>query len=147
MSIFSDIGRELLTQDNACTSDPIFMVQRHCRQYGFDPSYSDNVVWLYSDESIEVDAEQAKALEDQYDLTGHEPDNRTRTSYQDSWENVQPFFTRAAAEGYIARNAHRLRGRLCIEPRIYVESGYRNEEWIALRAAFIAAAKAEEGNQ
>lgn len=55
------------------------------------------------------------------------------------WQNVQPFFTEEAADSYIALNGHNLK-----TPRTYVESGYRNAEWIALRALFIEAADAED---
>jgi hypothetical protein len=52
----------------------------------------------------------------------------TRTAYQDFWDNMQPFFTRAGAEEYIRANSHNLR-----HPRVYVESAYRNPEWQAIR--------------
>ena len=140
MSIFADIGRELLTQDNACTADPMFMVQRFRRKYGIDTAYVDTIAWLHADEGNEVDAEEAAALEKAYHQTYKEPDGFTRTAYVDEWESVQAFFTRSAAQRYADRNAHNLRS--CgNEPRIYVESGYRNPEWIALRTAFIEAAK------
>jgi hypothetical protein len=42
--------------------------------------------------------------------------------------NIQPFFTEKAAQEYINANRHNL-----VEPRIYVESGYRNYEWQAVR--------------
>lgn len=59
----------------------------------------------------------------------------TRTAYQDSWENVQPFFTRKGAEEYLRINGHNLEGKE--KPRIYVESAYRNAEWIAIRQMLI----------
>jgi hypothetical protein len=55
------------------------------------------------------------------------------------WQNVQPFFTKDAADHYIYLNGHNLRA-----PRIYVESAFRNAEWQALRALCIAAAKGEQ---
>lgn len=46
-------------QDNAYTADPIFVVQRHRRVYGFDPAYSDRVVYLTNDDYVEVDLSTA----------------------------------------------------------------------------------------
>ena len=48
--------------------------------------------------------------------------------YQDHWVNVQPFFTRPGAEAYLWINGHNLK-----DPRIYVESAFRNAEWQAIR--------------
>lgn len=55
-------------------------------------------------------------------------DNYTEVGYRDIWVNVQPFFTRVGAEAYLEINGHNLK-----EPRIYVESAYRNAEWQAIR--------------
>lgn len=125
------IGERLRTQDNACTADPIFVVQQRRRTYGFDPSVSDDhVVWIHSDECVEATSEETKDLEEKFDEScGEEPDGWRRTAYQDTWEFVQPFFTRAAAEAFIAANSHRLTA-----PRIDVDSAYRNPEWQAVRA-------------
>jgi hypothetical protein len=178
------IAKEIHTQDNACTHEPIFMVQRHRRTYGFDASYSDdNTVYVTSDDYGEVSLEERKeeyaaAMEDEdtdddekdigietyeewlkfYDKRHDDTDeekrmryasfvesckeqhfedwcdeneNYTKTAYQDSWENVQPFFTRKGAEEYLRINGHNLEGKE--KPRIYVESAYRNAEWIAIR--------------
>lgn len=52
----------------------------------------------------------------------------TEVGYRDIWVNVQPFFTRVGAEAYLEINGHNLK-----EPRIYVESAFRNAEWQAMR--------------
>ncbi len=119
----------LSTQSNSGTAHPMFVVQQRRRVYGFDPIYTDDFVWLQSDESVEVDAAEAAELEAAYNETSREPDNRTRTAYQDQWNFVTACLTRDAAERYIAANRHNL-----TDPRVYVESGYRNHEWIDLRA-------------
>lgn len=103
------IGHELRTQDNRITSHPIFFVQQKRRFYGVGGT--DNKVWMRD---------------------GEECDPHTRGSvlvgYIDTWVNVQPFFTEAGAKSYLECNGHNLK-----EPRIYVESGWRNEEWQAVR--------------
>ena len=147
------MAKEIHTQDNAGTHEPIYMVQRHRRTYGFDPAYSDKPVFINEDScdvAIDVDdpdpymcpnEECSKPLnfqsmcdeccdkcDESFDLGDF---CLTKTAYQDTWENVQPFFTRKGAEEYLRINGHNLRGKE--EPRIYVESAYRNAEWIAIR--------------
>ncbi len=56
----------------------------------------------------------------------------------EKWEFVMPFFTELAADRYIAGNKHRLG-----EARVFVESGYRNPEWEAIRL-FLASLPAPE---
>lgn len=134
--LLDELREQLKTQDNLATSSPIFVVQQRRRVYGFDPNYGteDITVWLDSTgDYTEADPEEHARLEAEYESTGEEPDGWTRTCYQDTWEYVQPFFTRKAAEGYIQENRHNLR-----DPRVYVESGYRNHEWEFLRELLIA---------
>jgi uncharacterized C2H2 Zn-finger protein len=191
------MAKEIHTQNNRITHEPIFMVQRHRRTYGFDPSYTDNPVYLTQDDHDEVDPERVpkcpkcavvytKAQTDEteqsfsegcpackVELTEdeqkkikrisddclrcpkcEEPLNKDdlddenchscdesfdlgedlylyKTAFQDTWENVQPFFTEKGAEEYLRINGHNIRGRE--EPRIYVESAFRNAEWQAIR--------------
>lgn len=124
------IAQELLTQDNAITADPIFMVQEQVRVYGIDTDFDPTIAWLYEDDSVEVSEEEAGALEVLYRKSGSEPNGYRRVGYHQDWHNRQPFFTRAAAERYIRSNGHNHSGPL----RIYVESAYRNPEWRSVRA-------------
>lgn len=145
------MAREIHTQDNALTHEPIFIVQRHRRTYGFDPAYTDKPVYL-DEEYNEVDLVT-------YDPNGYECPScceklglddmndeccthcgkvldlgnycLTKTAYQDTWENVQPFFTRKGAEEYLRANKHNLTGKE--PPRVYVDSAFRNAEWQAIR--------------
>jgi hypothetical protein len=80
----------------------------------------------------EVEGEERDRLEDIYQNTFTVPAKYHRTGYVDPWEFVQPFVTEAAAEAYIAANSHRMN-----ETRIYVDSGYRNYEWQAMRAMLL----------
>lgn len=137
------IGRALETQDNAATAHPIYIVQSRRRIYGFDPDYADAPTWIAADEPVEATPEEAAEVEAEYEETGVEREDWTRTAYQDTWEAVTVCLTRAAAEQYIERQRHNLS-----HPRVYVESGYRNNEWIALRAELKAlAALFPEGGQ
>jgi hypothetical protein len=76
----------------------------------------------------EAHGEERAALEAEYEETGEEPDQWTRSGAKDTWEFVTVCFTEAAAKAFIKANAHRLK-----EPRVYVDSAYRNEEMNAVR--------------
>lgn len=120
------IALELSTQDNACTSEPLFAVQQRRRITGIDPDYADRFIWLENSE--EVSEEEAVRLEAEYHRTHVVPDEYVRTGYMDKWEFVTGGLTKKGCEDYLAANGHNLR-----EPRIYAYSGYRNAEHIALR--------------
>ncbi len=126
-----ELSEAIRTQDNCATSHPIFTVQQQRRIYGFDPAYTDDAVWIdQMNECREADAEERKRLDAEEDETGKEPHGWTRTGYRDQWEFVTACLTRKGAEDFIARQRHNLK-----DPRVYVESAYRNQEWIDLRAA------------
>ena len=128
-----EISDNIRKQSNDCTNLPMFVVQTRRRIYGMDTDYSEEIAWLYADEAVEVDADTAKHLEEMYQ-TNHEIngdlclDDYTRTAYIDVWEMATVCFTRKGAEDYIKANGHNLN-----EPRIYVESGYRNVEFETIR--------------
>lgn len=134
MFTVNEIGARIRAEDNRATAIPIYVVQRRRRVYGFDPDYAeDTKVWLDC-EGHEADAEERKPLDEAYDLGNDIPEGWTLTAYQDTWDFVMPFFTEGAAQRYLEENKHNLRP----EARIYVESGYRNAEWEAIRK-FLAA--------
>lgn len=136
------IAARMRGQDNRITAEPIFVVQQRRRIYGLDPDYTDDVCWCRSDDEFyEVtDPGELAEIEAEYAHTGLEPGNPwrkyIRTGYRDVWEWVQPFFSEIGAQAYIDANRHNL-----TDPRIYVESAHRNDEWQAVRAALLA----EEG--
>jgi len=127
-AVIAEIGERLRTQDNAYTRDPMFVVQQRKRIYGMDGDYVDAFVWITDDaDHAEADAEEATKLEAKYE-NGEETPGWIRVAYYESWEFVQPFFTRAGAEAFIAANSHRL-----TDPRIEVDTALRNPEWQAVR--------------
>jgi len=132
------IGERIRTQDNAITDQPIFMVQEKKRVYGVDGSYTDRFVWVSSDpyqEVVEADEKTADKLElAHWDGVGKNPTaGWDRVGYIDIWINVQPFFTRWAAQEFIDGYGYNFN-----EPRIFVESGYRNWEWEEARRLFMS---------
>lgn len=133
--VLAQSAKDIVGQDNRCTAEPIYLVQQKKRLYGVDPDIVDasEVIWLDADnDCCEVDGEEQAKLEESYQKTFAVPLKYHRTGYVDQWEFVQPFFTEAAAEAYIAANSHRMG-----ETRIYVDSGYRNYEWQAMRAMLL----------
>lgn len=129
--LWLEMAQDIRTQDNACTAEPIYIVQQRQRMYGIDPDLCDDgkIVWLdLMNDHEELSGEEAEFLEKAYQKNFEEPENFTRTGYIDQWEFVQPFFTRKGAEEYIEANRHNLK-----EPRIYVDSAYRNKEWQEVR--------------
>jgi hypothetical protein len=120
IELLRTIGREIATQDNAATSEPLF---------------ADNTLWYEKEEGHEAtDPEVLERLE-QYrngELTVEEDAELLSkygyTGYIDTKEFVTLCFTRKGAEDYLAINGHNLR-----EPFIYVLSAWRNREMIGLR--------------
>lgn len=145
---FFAIAENLRTQDNAITADPIFMVQRLERTYGFDSAYCEN--WMLHDgEGEEYLTDEIKSDWEAWDWDdiscdqfkekhGVPPGGLEKVHYRDTWVNVMPFFTRFGAEAYLKINGHNLG-----KTRIYVESAYRNQEWIMIREWLMGLKKEE----
>jgi len=146
MSLIPIIAANLHTQDNRITANPIFMVQVKVRERGDgdngDPHYWVNYDWDQVDDSIGALLDAAEEDYSETFIDPEEPDSPrrveeyTKVHYLDVYHHHMPFFTEAGAQEYIRINGHNLR-----EPRIYVESGYRNAEWEAVRAFLMAQTK------
>lgn len=139
------LQRNLKTQDNRCTADPLFLVQEEERIWHIDPSCTDDgYIWQSQDEP-EIFYESTKELlegeeapdnaeidfRDEISLNGHRYE---RVHYKTIWKFVTAHFTEAAAQLYIDQNAHNLRN-----PRIYVSSQYRCWEWNKIRKMLVYA--------
>lgn len=133
-----EISKNIATQDNRITADPIFLVQQKRRDYGYDPAYSDDYIWIDDEASEEVfDEELIAKLEASND---EEVDGLSyhKVYYKDRWEFVTACFTEAGCEDFIRRNGHRMK-----EPRVYVDTAYRNEEFLLVRNFLIGLAAVE----
>lgn len=115
MNSMDEIGERIRTQDNRCTMNPMFCVQEKRREYGIDPRWTDNHVWLDQSTGDTVISKKPKK--------GYE-----KTGYKDSWHTVMVAFTEAGAQEYIRQDGHNLG-----KTRIYVESFNRCPEMIAIR--------------
>ena len=122
------IAENLRTQDNRITANPIFVVQQKVRR-PVPEGYSCDGQWYDTrrGEAVTDIREEIhlSILASQGELDG---DRYRWVCYVDDYVFVQPFFTEKGAEHYIKINGHNLR-----QPRIYVESGYRNSEWEEVR--------------
>lgn len=140
------ISKNLKNQDNRITADPIFYVQEEKTIWGIDSDYDPEWTWIDSEEGQEVDEDAWPHLEIiEEDWIGEKEevekakkildsdfglcfDTCKKVGYIKFYVNVQPFFTEKAAQDYIDYNRHRLEN-----PRIYVASAYRNDEWNDVR--------------
>lgn len=116
--------QRLNTQDNRATAHPIFIVQQEHRIYGMDPKLADSTtkcVWQFKWNSEDL----YETLEDAMDCEGQDDeDDFEKIYYVIEWRYVCAHFTEAAAQEYIRTNIHNLDN-----PRIYVDSQYRCDEW------------------
>lgn len=137
------LKQELLTQDNLCTEDVIFTVQKRKIITGMDTDFCDNICWIHDDCESDIitgkDSHFDKLEKAFWDDAGtvtidneeQELNNYTRTAYTEIWENIEFFFTNKAAKEFIENNAHRHGGKDNL--RIYGESAYRNPELKLIR--------------
>ena len=129
--ILADISRELKSQDNAITADPLFIVYDKKRLYGMDEEFSDEFDWVHQDGPV-ADCEEAKFLEEAYQNDEETPSEWNRFYYVEVDHFKQAFFTRKSAEEYIRRNSYNMES-----PHVYVESLHRNGEMKAVRGALM----------
>lgn len=121
-------GERLITQDNRCTSNPMYCVQIKVRDVGYDTAYASGKCWrnFEIDETVYDDDEGFK----------DEPEGSewAEFGYMDRWETVMVAFTEKGCEEYLALNGHNDKRRAHNgEVRIYVESFNRCPEMIAIR--------------
>ncbi|WP_343743119.1 hypothetical protein [Herbaspirillum huttiense] len=120
------IGKNLLTQDNRCTDQPLFIVEQKRLIVGIDTEYANKIGWFDSDGM--ATPEEHEFLEKQYKKSRREPDGWTRTGYSEEWQFVTACFTEQGCKDYIRIDGHNLK-----EPRIYADGSYRNNEYRTVR--------------
>ncbi|MEI7246661.1 hypothetical protein WCT80_09640 [Pectobacterium carotovorum] len=121
-----DIGNNIRTQDDRITSDPLFCVFQK-KEMVTDEDYDhDRVVWWHSDgfEASEVKAKRLELLHRDLRDTGEW--RRLAVKIIDVF--VTSCFTEKGCKDYLSANGHNLNS-----PFIYVMSGYRNNEYQAVR--------------
>jgi hypothetical protein len=89
-----------------CTANPIFLVQKRERVYGFDSQYIDDYIWINVDnDHAEADTRTAKRL-DALDDDGRDTSPWEKVYYVDRWEYVSTHLTKEAAEAFIVHKKH-----------------------------------------
>lgn len=131
----AEIGRLLAR----ITADPIFVVQQKVPRVAAEGHDYDRIEWRddHGDCDLASD-EEAAELEAVFEATGDIPKGWDRLLVKDDWQFVTACFTENGCEDYLRANGHNLR-----EPRIYVESGFRNAEWQLLRAFLLLLAASQ----
>jgi len=104
----------------------------------------------------EISEKEYDELNDLFEDGGEPLDSNGEKFDPNDWERFtfewvevfnQVFFTRAAAEEYLARNNHRIPGVKDGKPAtIYVDSAYRNKEWQDIRKCLIDIAQVESNS-
>jgi len=102
-----------------CTANPVFIVQKRERVYGFDSDYVSDYVWINADnDHAEADERTARRLDALYD-DGRCTKEWKRVYYVDRWDYVCAHFTKEAATAFITRKGHDYEGL-----RVWVDSQY-----------------------
>lgn len=122
-----DISARLRTQDNRCTSEPMFCLQIKKRDIGYDPKYADgNTVW--------IDMQSGD-----YEEVPPESEGAEEFGYKDRWETVMVAFTEQGLLDYMEKDGHNVKRRAYNgETQIYVESFRRCDEMIRIRKALLS---------
>ncbi len=132
------LSQQLHTQDNRCTSPPIFQV-RDVKQVECFGDHADDTHWWDPEGSVVLDKDLIDQLEEEGKWTSYNSvvleleDSQfsgtyTRTHTKTLRQVVATFFTQQAADAWVAQNEHRHNAL-----EIYVDSGFRNPEWQAIR--------------
>jgi len=126
------IGELIKTQDNRITANPIFVVEKLVRDWGYDSAYRDEYKWLdHENEGCEADEIETAELDELYKL-GEGKGSWEKCYYGDRWEFVTACFTEQGCKDYLNLNGHNLG-----KTRIYAHGSYRNNEWQTVRNALI----------
>jgi len=103
-----------------CTANPIFIVQKRQRVYGFDPAYGTDSVWINAENDHEVADERTAKRLNAIDDDGRSTGNWEKVYYVDRWDYVCAHFTREAAAAFIKRKSHDYdKLRIWVDAQIY----------------------------
>lgn len=125
------------------TADPLFLVQEEKVIYGMDKNYTDDYIWVCSNDSeysyktdeglleaMEKDSRETGVVYDDFDLSVDDEITcdgdvvYEKIWLKKQWITVNCHFTKEAAEAFINRKGHDYE-----KLRIYVDSQYWCKEW------------------
>lgn len=132
------LSQQLHTQDNRCTDNPIFQV-RDVKQVPCLPEHANDTHWWDAEGDLVLDEELIKNLEEEgqwdsfesvllEDEDGCHSERYTRSHTKTLRQVVATFMTQQAADAWVKANEHRHNAL-----EIYIDSGFRNPEWQAIR--------------
>ena len=132
------LSQQLHTQDNRCTDNPIFQV-RDVKQVPCLPEHADDTHWWDPEGSAVLDKDLIDQLEEEGKWTSYNSvvleledaqlsGTYTRTHTKTLRQVVATFMTQQAADAWVKANEHRHNAL-----EIYIDSGFRNPEWQAIR--------------
>jgi hypothetical protein len=117
------IGHQLRTQDNRCAANPIFQVRGLMRYYGIDPSWTDDPVWIDTEDgAVEVDPPEDPGNPGEFII---------QVGYLDVWEVLMVAFTEEGCKKHLELNGHNYRRYRKVE--IYADNIKRCPEMFAIR--------------
>lgn len=135
------IVARLSDQDNRCTGEAAFYVQKVVPVFGIDPQWVDDPSDIrFGQEGECVDEAHCLEIETAYQdgmsqvTIGEDTyliSELDRYAVAHKWETVQVCFTEEGARAYLKADQHNISRDG--EPRIFVESFHRNNEMITLR--------------
>lgn len=133
------IGQKIETQNNSCTSEPLFVVFQKRKITGLYSDFGDRWDWVLKDgDGVAADPKTAALLNGIQAMPSYKR-NPGQEALLDKWARygyieVNVFctacFTLEGAERHIELNGHNLKS-----PFIYVTSAHRNPEMIFIRQA------------
>ena len=121
------VANRLVTQDNRCTASPMFCVRGLRRIFGLDPQWTDNVVWIDTEDVVH----QVEPPKDEE----NPPEYYEKTGYIDVWEVLAVCFTEDGCREHLKLNGHNYQRYEKVE--IYAESFNRNPEMLAIRELLV----------
>lgn len=132
----SGIAKELNTQDNRITQDPLFVVQEKVRTWGMDENYADDYEFIKKNSEGEVaeGKEREKLLLAHWDAECLKEWDKVH--YKDEWQSLAhtASFCAQSVQDYVDHKAYRHTDEL----RTYAESANANPEFKFLRRLLMA---------
>ena len=145
-----NLSKEINTQNNRITADPIFCVYEKRRVYvpdgcGETGWFSDEGS-LQTEEDIEEICEEYRTENPESTLDDEEileelEYHKTDYEIQDTPVSGQPYFSEKAAQNHIDCNHYHYS-----KPFTYVESAWRNDEWVTIRKIIMDLMQKENNN-
>lgn len=88
-----EIGRRIATQDNRGTAEPMFIVEKFVRDYGYDEDYREGYEWAHEDDGDRDPSPVTRSRLEALDDDGRDTGQWRKVGYRDRWEFVTACFS------------------------------------------------------